>query len=80
MYRTGEVIGRYGRQYRYIKPNDTDPGTFRLATPEEGATGGGGGGVPHDIIGVDPIKADTVGVAAKTTTISLDIQSLPPRG
>ena len=76
----GTLIGKYGRQYRYIKPNDTDPGTFRLATPEEGTAGGSGGGVPHDIIGVDPIKADTTGIAAKTTTISLDIQSLPPRG
>ena len=77
----GDLIGKYGRQYRYIKPLDSEPGTFRLATPEEGTPGGTpGGGTPHSIVGVDPIKAETTGISTKTTTVSLNIQSLPPRG
>ena len=78
----GALEYAYGRQYRYIKPNGTDPGTYRLAVPEVGAPGGGGsggGGTPHDIDGVNPIQAVTVGTAVKTTTISLDIASLDPR-
>ena len=76
----GALEYAYGRQYRYIKPNGTDPGTYRLSVPETGTSGGsGGGGVPHDIDGVDPIQAVTVGTAVKTTTISLDIASLSPR-
>lgn len=74
-------MGKYGRQYRYIKPNATDPGTYRLATPEEGTPGGGsgGGGTPHDIVAVAPIEAATEGITPKTTTISMNIQALPSR-
>lgn len=76
----GALEYAYGRQYRYIKPNGTDPGTYRLSSPEAGTTGGGGGGgTPHDIDGVNPIQAVTTGTAVKTTTISLDIASLSPR-
>ena len=76
----GALEYAYGRQYRYIKPNSTEPGTWRLSTPETGTGGGGGGGgTPHDIDGVDPIKAVTVGSTTKTTTISMDIASLDSR-
>ena len=79
----GALEYAYGRQYRYIKPNATDPGTYRLATPEAGAAGGGGGGGgggQHDIDGVDPIVAVTTGSSlVKTTTVSMDIQKLPSR-
>ena len=70
----GQIIGRYNRKYRYIKPLDSDPGTYRLATPDQG----GGDGTPHNIVGVNPIQATTTANGAKTT-ISLNIQSLPPR-
>lgn len=78
----GALEYAYGRQYRYIKPNATDPGTYRLSAPETGTGGGsgsGGGTVAHDIDGVDPIQAVTVTGNPMKTTISLDIQSLTPR-
>ena len=78
----GALEYAYGRQYRYIKPNSTDPGTYRLSSPESGTGSGGGGGggtVAHDIDGVDPIQAVTVTGPVMKTTISLDIQSLDPR-
>jgi len=78
----GAIEYAYGRQYRFIKPNGTDPGTYRLSAPETGTgTGGGGGGgtVAHDIDGQDPIKAVTVAGDPMKTTISFDIQSLASR-
>ena len=79
----GALEYAYGRQYRYIKPNGTDPGTYRLSAPETGTgTGGGGGGggtVAHDIDGQDPIQVVTVAGNPMKTTISLDIQSLASR-
>ena len=68
----------YGRVYRYIKPNSTDPGTWRVSAPETGNSvpGGGGGGGVTDIDAVDPIQANQT--PAKVT-ISLDIQSLGSR-
>ena len=77
----GALEYAYGRQYRYIKPNGTDPGTYRLSSPETGTGGGGGGGgtVAHDIDGVDPIQTVTVTGTPMKTTISLNIQSLDPR-
>ena len=74
----------HNRAYRYIEPEGSKPGAWRLATPEGqtpgGGGGGGGGGLQHDIDGVDPIEAVTTIGAVQTTTISLNIQSLPPRG
>ena len=77
----GAVENAYGRVYRYIKPNSTDPGTWRLATPEQQVSdgGGGGGGTPHDIDGTAPIKSVTVPGNPRTTTISLDITVLSSR-
>ena len=78
----GALEYAYGRQYRYIKPNSTDPGTYRLSSPETGTgggSGGGGGTVAHDIDGIDPIKAVTTGTTILKTEISLDIQALTPR-
>ena len=79
----GALEYAYGRQYRYIKPNGTDPGTYRLSAPETGTSGGGGGGgggtVAHDIDGVDPIQAVTTGTTILKTEISLDLQALDPR-
>lgn len=68
----------YGRVYRYIKPNSTDPGTWRLSSPETGNSvpGGGGGGGVTDIDAVDPIQANQ---SPTKVTISLDIQSLGSR-
>lgn len=77
----GAIEDAYGRVYRYIKPNSTDPGTWRLATPEQQISdnGGVGGGDTHDIDGTDPIKSVTVPGNPKTTFISLDITVLPSR-
>lgn len=82
MPNVGELSYSYGRQYRYIKPNATDPGTFRLASPEEGVSGGPGipgTGTPQNIEGVLPIVATTVNVPTVKTTVSMDIQALPSR-
>ena len=68
----------YSRVYRYIKPNSTDPGTWRLSSPETGdsSPGGGPGGGISVIDGVDPIQASPT---TNKVTISLDIQSLGSR-
>ena len=81
MPNAGDLEISYGRQYRYVKPNATDPGTFRLATPEasSGGIGGGGGGGAQDIDGVLPIVASTVTVPSLKTTVSMDITQLPSR-
>ena len=80
MPNVGDLEIAYGRQYRYVKPNATDPGTYRLATPEgqSGGIGGGGGGV-QDIDGELPIVATTVTAPSLKTTVSLDITKLPSR-
>ena len=73
---------KHGRIYRYKKPNGTNPGTWRLSSPETGAgggVGGGGGGGVQDIDGTLPIVATTVPGAVTTTTISFNIQGLPSR-
>ena len=77
----GAIEYAYSRQYKFIKPDASEPGTWRLATPEAGISGGGsGGGGVHDIDGEDPIVAVTTGTpAAKTTTVSMNIQKLPSR-
>lgn len=78
MPNAGDLEISYGRQYRYVKPNATDPGTFRLATPEASSGGIGGGGA-QDIDGVLPIVASTVTVPSLKTTVSMDITQLPSR-
>ena len=77
---------KYGRVYRYIKPGNSEPGTWRLSVPEDGAgfsgSGGGGGGTVYDFDGVDPIQVDTTpGTGPNPTRVvtSLDIQSLDSR-
>ena len=77
MPNVNDIEYAYGRVYRYIKPNSTDPGTWRLSSPETGNSvpGGGGGGVT-DIDAVDPIQANQT---PTKVTISLDIQSLGSR-
>ena len=46
MPNVNDIEYAYGRVYRYIKPNSTDPGTWRVSAPEagNGVPGGGGGG------------------------------------
>ena len=75
----GAVENAYGRVYRFVKPGSSDPGTWRLAVPEAGISGGSNGGTAQDIDGVDPIQAVTVIGNPTTTTISLDMTNLAPR-
>ena len=77
MPNVNDIEYAYGRVYRYIKPNSTDPGTWRLSSPETGNSvpGGGGGGIV-DVDAVDPIQANQT---PTKVTISLDIQSLGSR-
>ena len=78
MPNVNDIEYAYGRVYRYIKPNSTDPGTWRLSTPETGigSPGGGGGGGITDVDAIDPIQANQT---PTKVTISLDIQSLGSR-
>ena len=73
MPNVNDIEYAYGRVYRYIKPNSTDPGTWRLSLPETGDSVPGGGGL---ILAVDPIQANQT---PTYVTISLDIQSLDSR-
>ena len=84
MYRAseGDVKQLYNRVYRFVKPLASEPGTWRLATPEAanlGLEGEGGGASAHVITGTDPIKTNTVAGSPTRTTISLDIGALTPR-
>ena len=87
MPNVNDIEYKYSRVYRYIKPNSTDPGTWRLSSPETGTGspgggGGGGTGVTYDFDAVDPIQIDTTpGTGANPTRVvtSLDIQSLNSR-
>ena len=78
----GAVENAYSRVYRFVKPNSSEPGTWRLATPENQIGGGGGqpgGALLQDIDGVDPIQAVTIPGNPTRTTISLDITALTSR-
>ena len=68
-YNAGDIVGAYNRQYKYIKPQSTDPGTFRLATPPDAAHGGGSGGSGgiSTIVGEKPIVVD------RPTTVRADV-------
>ena len=88
MPNVNDIEYAYGRIYRYIKPNSSDPGTWRLSIPEEGSGspggggGGGGTGTEYDFDAVDPIQVDmTPGVGLNPTRVVtfLDIQSLDSR-
>ena len=74
MPNVNDIEYAYSRVYRYIKPNSTDPGTWRLSSPETG-TGSPGGSI-SSIDGVDPIQTSSTNTRV---TISLDIQSLGSR-
>jgi len=78
MPNVNDIEYAYGRVYRYIKPNSTDPGTWRLSAPEtgNGVPGGGGSGGITDVDAIDPIQANQ---SPTKVTISLDIQSLGSR-
>ena len=79
MPNVNDIEYAYGRVYRYIKPNSTDPGTWRLSSPETGNSvpgGGGPGGGITDVDAIDPIQASQT---RTKVTISLDIQSLGSR-
>jgi len=81
----GAIEYKYSRVYRFIKPNSTDPGTWRLSVPETGTGSGGGGGgggggaAAHDIDGELPVEAVTVPGTPKVTTISLNFIKLGKR-
>ena len=85
MPNVNDIETNYGRVYRYIKPNSSEPGTWRLSVPETGIGSGGGGGgtgTTYDFDAVDPIQVDTTpGVGTNPTRVvtSLDIQSLNSR-
>ena len=76
MPNVNDIEYAYSRVYRYIKPNSTDPGTWRLSSPETGTGSPGGGGGIVDVDAVDPIQANQT---PTKVTISLDIQSLGSR-
>ena len=76
MPNVNDIEYAYGRVYRYIKPNSTDPGTWRVSSPETGNSVPGGGGGIVDVDAVDPIQANQT---PTKVTISLDIQSLGSR-
>ena len=41
MPNVNDIETNYGRVYRYIKPNSSEPGTWRLSVPETGIGSGG---------------------------------------
>ena len=71
----------YSRVYRYIKPGNTEPGTWRLAYPSQNFSGGGGGGGGSaiDIDGVPPVEVDTTPGPITIHTVSLNFLKLKPR-
>ncbi len=81
---SGAIEYKYNRVYRYIKPSNTDPGTWRASVPEASTgsgSGGGGGGIgpDHDIDGELPVEVVTVPGDPKVSTISLDFIKLVKR-
>ena len=84
MPNVNDIEYKYSRIYRYIKPNSSDPGTWRLSSPETGTSSpeDGGTGVTYDFDAVDPIQVNTTpGTGTNPTRVvtSLDIQSLGSR-
>ena len=79
MPNVNDIEYAYGRVYRYIKPNSTDPGTWRLSSPETGTGSPGGGGPGGGITDVDAINPIQASQTPTKVTISLDIQSLGSR-
>ena len=77
MPNAGDLVDAYNRQYKYIKPQSTEPGTFRLATPPDAAHGGGSGGGSGGTIvaGVEPVVVDQRTLSR--ADVMLDITSLP---
>ena len=71
----------YSRVYRYVKPGNTDPGTWRLAYPSQNfsGSGGGGGGSAIDIDGIPPVEVDTTPGPITIHTVSLNFLKLKPR-
>ena len=76
---TNDVKFKYSRVYRYIKPNSTEPGTWRLSVPEtsDGTGGGGGGGTTgttYDFNGKPPVDVDmSPGVGNNPTIVSTSL-------
>ena len=79
MPNVNDIEYAYGRVYRYIKPDSTDPGTWRLSSPETGTGSPGGGGPGGGITDVDAINPIQASQTPTKVTISLDIQSLGSR-
>ena len=76
MPNAGDLVDAYNRQYKYIKPQSTEPGTFRLATPPDAAHGGGSGGGGGTVVaGVEPIVVDQPTLSR--ADVMFDITSLP---
>jgi len=78
-----QLEAKYNRVYRFIKPNNSDPGTWRLAYPSEnitaGGSGGGGGSANIDVDGIPPVEVNTTVGAVTIHTVSLDFQKLNAR-
>ncbi len=77
MPNAGDLVTAYSRQYKFIKPSNTEPGAYRLATPPDAAHGGsiGGGGGLADIDAVAPIA--TQKISTTKAEVSFDITLLP---
>lgn len=76
MPNAGDIVDAYNRQYKYIKPQSTEPGTFRLATPPDAVHGGGSGGGGGTVVaGVEPIVVDQPTLSR--ADVMFDITSLP---
>lgn len=70
----GDIIKAYGREYIFIAPNATEPGTWRLSVPAEPEAG-----LRGEVIGEEPIIATKDDKDIPITTISFDIRTLPNR-
>ena len=86
----GDIEYKYRRHYICVNPNPSaGPDTWRVASPQEVGTIGGGGGGPsggesYDFDGVPPINVDMkpgAGTAGRTIVeTSMDMKQLDSRG
>jgi hypothetical protein len=80
----GEIKYEFNRQYRFIEPGGSEPGAWRLATPDNAISGGGGGtgGTTYDFEADVPIVVAVTpsgGVGPNIVKTGMDIQKLNDR-